>query len=128
MLVAVVVPKPAFTSKYPDLGSKEAQQAMLAVRTLLSAVCGLFQWGAACLASKEAQRAMRAATGPVVAWFIAPPHQRRQSSRAYQLLPASKDSPAQAVLPQELSATQKAKKLKGFEGIKGVHLFEEHFT
>lgn len=29
---------------------------------------------------------------------------------------------------QELAATQKAKKLKGFEAIKGVHLFGEHFT
>jgi long-chain acyl-CoA synthetase len=58
VLVAVVVPKKAFTDKYPDLDSKEAKQAMLA----------------------------------------------------------------------ELSATQKAKKLKGFEAIKGVHLFGEHFT
>lgn len=29
---------------------------------------------------------------------------------------------------QELAATCKAKKLKGFEAIKGVHLVEEHFT
>lgn len=33
-----------------------------------------------------------------------------------------------ALAPQELAATQKAKKLKGFEAIKGVHLFDEHFT
>ncbi len=29
---------------------------------------------------------------------------------------------------QELAAAQKAKKLKGFEAIKGVILFDEHFT
>ncbi|KAI7842469.1 hypothetical protein COHA_003823 [Chlorella ohadii] len=58
VLVAVVVPKKAFADKHSDLGSKEAQQAMLA----------------------------------------------------------------------ELAAAQKAKKLKGFEAIKGVILFDEHFT
>lgn len=57
-LVAVVVPKKAFTDKYSDLNSEEAKKAMLA----------------------------------------------------------------------ELSATNKAKKLKGFEAIRGVHLESEQFS
>lgn len=91
VLVAVVVPKKAFTDKYPDLASKEAQQAMLAVS---GAGCGC--WGAGVGVLRQAQGGP---FGPVAA-------------TAFNALPVAHSTLSRTPFVLEAAATQQAKPLR----------------